>query len=137
MLGRTTYDREELDRARTTIGQQLTAYDKLVTAGGAAAQETFEPLFLGNLVLALDRFFVHRVRSVGGKDCNPLNEVEVLADSLMGNDGVLRVGTVVRWVPENTVLGLRPGDPIRLGREDFERLVEAFLAEIEARCVTD
>lgn len=137
MLGRKTYDREELDRARTTISRQLAAYEQLAAAGSSAALDAFEPLYFGDLVLVLDRFFVHRVRSVGGKDCNPLNEVEVVADSLMGNDGVLRVGTVVTWVPEDTVLGLRPGDPIRLRSHDFERLAQAFLAEIETRCVTD
>jgi hypothetical protein len=137
MLGRKTYERDELDRARTIVARQLVAYERLL-AGGAGddtARADFEPLFFGNLVLVLDRLFVHRVRLVTGKDCNPLNEVEILVDSLIGNDAVLRVGTVVAWVPESTVLGLRPGDPVRLSGVDFERLSGAFFAELEKRFV--
>jgi hypothetical protein len=39
---------------------------------------------------ALDRYVVHRLRMVTGKDGNPLNEVEMLCDSLMNNNGILR-----------------------------------------------
>jgi hypothetical protein len=86
-------------------------------------------------VLVLDRYFVHRLRTVTGKDPNPLNEVELLTESLLNNDGVLRTGNVVRWVPEQSVLGLRAGDRIRLTADDFERLSTAFLAELERRFV--
>jgi hypothetical protein len=97
MLGRKTYTQEELDHARTAIGAQLAAYDSLVAAvdatsdpGAKAALEAFEPLFFNNMTLVLDRWFVHRLRAVAGKDGNPLNEVELLSESLMNNDGVLR-----------------------------------------------
>jgi hypothetical protein len=36
-------------------------------------------------------------------------------------------------VPEQAVLGLRPGDEIAIGADDFERLSQAFLAEIGSR----
>jgi hypothetical protein len=39
------------------------------------------------MTLVLDRYFVHRLRVVAGKDGNPLNEIELLTDSLMNNDG--------------------------------------------------
>ena len=81
----------------------------------------------------LDRYFVHRLRWVAGKDGNPLNEVELLSDSLMDNDGVLRGNNVVKLVPDRTVLKLDVGDRIRLGAAEFERLSTAFRAEIRSR----
>jgi hypothetical protein len=120
MLGRKTYTHEELDRTKTAVNQQIAAYKQLVQAIDtsdpkvAAALEDFEPLFFNNLTLALDRHFVHRVRVVTGKDGNPLNEVELVADSLMNNDGVLRGNNVIKLVPDQTVLKLDIGDRIRL-----------------------
>src|SRR4051794_21127054 len=139
MLGRKTYTQEELDHATSAIEQQLDAYKKLVAAIDtsdpkvASALEDFEPLFFDNLTLALDRRFVHRVRMVTGKDGNPLNEVELLTDSLMDNDGVLRGNNVIKLIPEESVLKLEIGDPIRLSAEQFERLAGAFLGEIRSK----
>src|SRR4051794_10696858 len=115
MLGRKTFTHEELGAARAAVA---------------------DPHRFNDLLLALDRRFVHRVRMVSGKDSNPLNEVELLVDSLMNNDGVLRVGTVIKYVPEETVLGLSEGDRIELDAEQFQRLADAFLAEIEAKFVS-
>jgi hypothetical protein len=141
MLGRKTYTQEELDNATAAIVRQLDAYKRLRAAidGAtadpevAAALEAFEPLLFNNLTLVLDRLFVHRVRIVTGKDGNALNEVELLTDSLMNNDGVLRGNNVVKFVPAQSVLQLEIGDPIGLSAADFERLSEAFLAEIRSR----
>jgi hypothetical protein len=143
MLGRKTYTQEELDHARGAVDRQLAAYRTLVEAIDGAAQDpkvrsaldAFEPLFLNNLTLALDRYFVHRIRVVTGKDGNPLNEVELISDSLMNNDGVLRGNNVIKLVPDQSVVKLEIGDPIRLSAAQFERLSTAFLAEIEARFV--
>jgi hypothetical protein len=142
MLGRNSYTPEELDHAKTAIGQQLRAYKKLVqaidgTSDGAAkaALDEFEPLFLANLTLALDRYFVHRVRAVSGKDGNPLNEVELVTESVMDNDSVLRGNNVIKLDPQRSVLKLELGDRISLSREQFERLSKAFLAELEAKFV--
>jgi hypothetical protein len=131
MLGRKTFTREELETARTTMSEQLAAYARL----DGAKTEEFEPLFCNSLLLALDRFFVHRLRGVTGKDANPLNEVELLVESLMNNGGVFRGNNVIKLKPEETVLGLRPGDPIRLSEADFRRLADAFFADLEAKYV--
>jgi hypothetical protein len=85
------------------------------------------------MVLVLDRYFVHRVRQVTGKDSNALNEVELLCESLVNNRGVLRVGNALKFIPEETVLGLHPGDAIALSRGDFERLSAAFFAVLQRR----
>jgi hypothetical protein len=141
MLGRKTYTPEELDHARTAIEQQLAAYTRLVEAIDGAisdpevksALEAFEPLLFNNMTLVLDRYFVHRVRMVTGKDGNPLNEVELMADSLMNNDGVLRGNNVIELKPGESVVKLDLGDPIRLSAAQFARLTRAFLAEIESK----
>lgn len=143
MLGRKNYTQDELDQARSAVDQQLAAYRTLVEAIDGATQDpkvrsaldAFEPLFLNNLTLALDRYFVHRIRVVTGKDGNPLNEVELISDSLMNNDGVLRGNNVIKLVPDRSVVKLEIGDRIRLSAAQFERLSTAFLAEIEARFV--
>ncbi len=143
MLGRKDYTKEELDHAKTAVEQQIAAYQKLAKAIKSAtsdskvtaALEAFEPLFCNNTTLVLDRYFVHRLRTVTGKDGNPLNEVELLAESLMNNDGVLRGNNVIKFVPDKSVLGLRVGDRISLSTAQFERLADAFLAEIESKFV--
>jgi hypothetical protein len=141
MLGRKDYTQDELDHARTTIGGQLSTYRTLVAALTAAtseekvtaALEAFDDDFFRNMVLALDRPFVHRLRSVTGKDGTPLNEVELMVESLINNDGVLRGNNVITYVPAQSVLELEIGDRIRLTADQFERLAAAFFAELEAK----
>ncbi len=137
MLGRKTYEPDELANARTALRARLNAWDDLVKAttdpGAQEALDALEPLFFNSLVLALDRDFVHRVRMVTGKDNNPLNEVELLTESLMNNDGVLRTGNVVMYDADTSVTGLAAGDRIALDRDAFARLSEAFFAALEER----
>jgi hypothetical protein len=64
---------------------------------------------------------------VTGKDGNPVNELELLSDSLMNNGGVLRGNNVIKLIPDESVLKLNLGDPIRLSATQFERLAKAFL----------
>ncbi len=141
MLGRKTYNQEELDHARSAIDRQLAAYKQLVAAidtsdaDVAAGLGEFEPLFLNHLTLALDRYFVHRLRVVTGKHGNPLNEVELLVESLINNDGVLRGNKVITLIAGESVLKLGIGDSIRLSLEEFERLSAAFLADLDAKFV--
>jgi hypothetical protein len=139
MLGRKTYTQEELDHARTAIHEQLAAYRALADAidgrdpKARAALDALEPILFNNMTLVLDRYFVHRLRGVTGKDGNPLNEVELLSESLMNNDAVLRGNNVVKFVPERSVTGLEPGERIRIDAARFERLADAFLADLEAK----
>ena len=138
MLGRKTYTKEELDRAKKVVSQQLRAHTNLARAvdatgdaKAAAALAAFEPVAFDNLILALDRYFVHRLRMVTGKDTAPLNELELLTESLMNNDGVFRGNNVIRYVPDEDVLGLQVGGRIQLSANDFDRLASAVLANIE------
>ena len=137
MLGRKTFTQEELDGCRAALDEQLGAYTRLAEAagrnGGAAALADFDRPFFTNLVLVLDRWFVHRIRAVSGKDGNPLNEVELIAEAVMLHDGVMPKSTVIKYVPADMVLGIEVGEKVSLSAEDFERLSAAFLAEIERR----
>jgi hypothetical protein len=141
MLGRKTYTQAEIDYAKTSIAAQLKAYTALVSAvtdsgssaSLAASLAAFEPLFFNNLALALDRPFVHRIRPVTGKDGNPLNELEVICDSLMNNNGVFGNSTVIKLLPDQSVLKLRFGDTIALTAEQFGHLSTAFFAELERK----
>ena len=143
MLGRKDYTQEELDQATTAVKQQLAAYKKLVEAlDGAgddpkvqAALEDFEPLLFNNMTLVLDRYFVHRLRMTTGKDGNPINEVELLSDSLMNNGGELRGNNVIKYVPGDSVLKLEVGERIRVDAAQFERLSKAFFADLDAKFV--
>ena len=137
MLGRKTYTQEELDHAKASVAQQLGAYDALaVVAAGTPELAAFEPRFFNNMALVLDRLFVHRVRLVTGRDSNPLNEIELICESLMDNDGVFRTGTVVKYLPDQSVTGLRAGDSIRLTVDVFARLSAAFFDELDRRFVS-
>jgi len=143
MLGRKDYTQEELDHAKTVIKEQLAAYRKLVKAldGAsedpkvAAALESLEPQLFNNMTLVLDRYFVHRLRMTTGKDGNPINEVELLSDSLMNNGGELRGNNVIKYVPDDSVLKLEVGERIRVDAAQFERLSKAFFADLDAKFV--
>jgi hypothetical protein len=130
MLGRKDFTRDELDGARAAVEEQVAAF-----RAAPSATDDLDRAFASAALLALDRRFVHRLRVGTGKDSNPLNEVELLVESLLNNGGVLRTGTVVKYVPEQTVLGLQPGDRIAPSVEDFARLADAFLTELEKRFV--
>jgi hypothetical protein len=124
VLGRKTFTRDEIDRARKAVDAQLTSL-----------RRHDDPVLGNALLLALDRRFVHRVRPVSGKDTHPVTEVELLAACLIDHDGVLTTNKVITYRPERAVLGLRPGDAIALDAAAFERLADAFFTELETRFV--
>ncbi len=136
MLGRKSYTRQELDNSKAALDGQLAAYRELVKTlpeGAGMARVAFDERFFNNMTIVLDRYFVHRLRSVTGKDGNALNEVEMLSDSLMNNDGVLKATTVIRYVADRSVVGIGIGAPIVVGQDGFERLAEAFFADLERK----
>ena len=141
VLGRKSYTREEVDACRAALDQALAAHAALTDAVAAAtpadkvaaALEELDGVLFNDLLLVLDRWFVHRLRGITGKDATPLNEVELISDSLRDNRGIFQGNNVIRYVPEQAVVGLRPGDRIRLSRQDFERLAGGTFAELEEK----
>ena len=138
MLGRKNYTAEEIDQGRAAIAQQLAAYKRLCKALGAehkAARTAFEANFFNNMVLVLDRYFVHRLSGPDfeGKDGNPLNEVRIISDSLMNHGGIMRSDKQIKLQPEKSVVPLNVGDRINLTQVEFEALSAAFFDELEKR----
>jgi len=143
MLGRKDYRPEELANARKGIKAQLAAYNKLRAAADASddqavvkAVDALEPVLFTNMVLVLDRYFVHRLRSSTGKDGNPLNEVELMTESLLNNDRKFRGNNVIKYVPDEAVLKLQPGDQIEVDAAEFDRLAKAFFSALQERFIS-
>jgi hypothetical protein len=85
------------------------------------------------MVVALDHAFTHRGRGIEGKDGNPIDEVRVIAASLVENGGAMGTDKTIKLKPADSVLGFAPGDEIRVDEAGFRRLADAYFAEIERR----
>jgi hypothetical protein len=137
MFGRKNYTQAEFEHGRAAIKEQFDAYHhfagKIASGPAAPALKGFEGLFFNNMTLELDRFYVHRLRMVAGKDGNPLNKVEMICDSLMNNNGVFQDSTAIKYIPEQSVVKLKVGDRINLTADEFERLSAAFFAELKSK----
>jgi hypothetical protein len=87
--------------------------------------------------------FVHRLTGSEGKDGNPLNEVRVICNSILLNDGRLQVdklpgwpnsaGSGIKLPPDTSVLKLKAGDEIKLTEATFTRLAKAFFEELSKK----
>jgi hypothetical protein len=140
MLAMKQYTKDYIDACRARVAANLRAYRKQV---GKSPSAEFEARYFNDQVLVLDHMFVHRMMGIEGKDGNPLNEVRVLCNSLLLNQGKVQVDKLFWWPesagaglklpPERSVLKLRPGDDVKLSEADFVRLSNAFFAEIEKR----
>ncbi|HEX5029174.1 MAG TPA: hypothetical protein VFV56_10210 [Gaiellaceae bacterium] len=129
MLGMKSYPREYVDAVRARVAGDADAF---ATTRAPAA---LEPVFFRNLLLGLELSFVHRLRTVEGKDGNPLNEVRVVCNSLMLHDGVLTAEKGIKLDPAASVLGIDYGERVVLDAAAFGRLADAFFAELEAKFV--
>ncbi len=140
MLGMRNYTKEYIAACRARVDADLSAYRQLVAGtktqpANDKAHEAFETTFFNNMVLLLDHFFVHRLRTVEGKDGNPLNEVRMLCDSMMSNKNRLCADKTIKYEPARSVLKYEVGDEIGLNEADFLLISKAFFAEIESKYV--
>jgi hypothetical protein len=142
MLCVNSYTQEYVDKCRSRIGEEVSAYQALIAAARNrpgdpsqldAAIKKFEPHFFNSLVLALDSFFVHRARGLEKMDGNPLNEVRMLCNSIMNNNGAMCADETIKIDPAKSVLKHRTGDRIGLSEADFILLSSGFFSEIEAK----
>jgi hypothetical protein len=127
MLCMTTYPQEYVDSCRSRVEAAAAAFPQL------NVDSELESTWFNNLVIVLEACFVHRARAQELKDGNPVNEVRLLAASLLTNGGRLLADKQIRLDPDRSVLGLHVGDEIALTASDFDRLAKAYFAEIEVR----
>jgi len=135
-----TYSQTYIDACRARVQTGIKAYRK---AASNPASKDFEHRFFSDQVLLLDYMFVHRLAGIEGKDGNPLNEVRVLCNSILLNDGKLQIDKLPGWPnsagsgmklsPAKSLLGLEPGNRVELTEADFVRLCDAFFDELEQR----
>ncbi|WP_332700369.1 hypothetical protein [Devosia sp.] len=138
MLAVTSYPEVYVQLTAAKVEEQLAAYAALAAAvkGNAkaeAALAAFAPGHFNAMLLALDHYFMHRMRGAEGKDGNPLNEVRMLGDAIMENGGVLKANSTVRYDPAKSVTGISLGQEIALDAATFEKLAAAYVAEIGKR----
>lgn len=133
MLGVKNYDTDYIDACRGRVADTLDTLDAAREGLPEAVAERLETTVCRELVVVLDACFAHRVRALEGKDGNPLNEVRMLAASILAHDGVLASSSPIRYRPDRAVLGIDIGEPIRIDRKAFERLADAYFAETVAR----
>ena len=131
MLAVSRYELAYIQNCHAQITAQLDAYAALAMPAGPT-RAAFDRLFFRNLVLALDHMFVHRTRGAEGKDGNPLNEVRLLC-AAVGADGKFAENPTIKYVPERSVLKLRPGDEVVLDARGFAQLADGFFAELARR----
>ena len=123
MLLRTGYDRHYVATCRESVGAAVEELRR-VQAGSAAWNQ---------LVPALDRWFGIRNPRVEGRDGNPINEVRMIAESVTEHGSVIVVPKGIKLAAETSVLGFEEGEEISLDGDAFERLFDAFLAEVEEK----
>jgi hypothetical protein len=140
MLAMNQYPKDYIAGCRARVDAQVAAFHALSGAtrrakspGPAKALEAAESAFYNNMVIVLEGYFVHRTRGMEGRDGNPLNEVRILAHSMMDNGDRTIGDSNIRMNPARTVLKHAVGDPIALSEADFRLLSAAFFAEIEKK----
>ena len=62
---------------------------------------------------------MHRTRALELKDGNLLNEVRMLCDSLLENDGALAENMSIKYAADKSVLNLKIGDRVQLSAAEL------------------
>lgn len=124
MPGRQNYPQEYVDYCQQQIESQISEMRDMPPVPTPFAQR-----LAAHLVIVMDACFAQRVR---GADGSAMDEVRVLAHSLMQGSTVMEDSTVA-WKPDALVLGLEIDDDIALSVKDVDLLQQAFFAEMHEK----
>jgi hypothetical protein len=128
MLGVKNYPKEYINACRKKIKADIDSFKKY-----SQASKAFEAIFFKNMILVLETMFMHRLRGQEGKDGNPLNEVRMLANSILTNNDKLLADSTIKYNEAKAVLKIGLGQEIALSLKDFEKLSDAYFSEIEKK----
>ena len=127
MLSEKSYDKAYVSACRTRFMDALDSYSALNPVAGSN-----QPV-LTHMILALDHYFLHRMRGAEGKDGNALNEVRMLCNAIKHHGGIMQADSTIKYDSARAILSIPIGDTIMLEPADVRRLADAFFAAIEAR----
>ncbi|MEO5745974.1 MAG: hypothetical protein ABIQ53_15480 [Terracoccus sp.] len=142
MLEIKAYDPDYVASCRARDESQAGIFHEVVMAARShgedgsdleSAVDSLESEYFNNMLIVLEGYFVHRMREVEGTDGNALNEVRLVAASLMKNGGTMMADPQLTLDPTRSLLGLEVGDSVRLTAEQYRRVSDAFFREIERR----
>lgn len=142
MLAMNKYPQTYIDSCRSRVDAQLDEFRNLAAAAKTieAKNPSFdkafaavESAFFNNMIIVLDSYFTYRTRAVEKKDGNPINEVRVMASSMLSNGEIMMADSTITLNPAKSVLKYEIGDKIRVTEQDFELIAKAFFDEIEVK----
>jgi hypothetical protein len=142
MLAMNKYPQDYIDSCRSRVDAQLDEFRSLVAAAKTIdgkspsfdkALAAVESAFFNNMIIVLDSYFTHRTRAVEKQDGNPLNEVRVMACSMLSNGEIMMADGAIKLNPAKSVLKYEIGDKIRVTEQDFQLIAKAFFDEIEVK----
>ncbi|WP_062519049.1 hypothetical protein [Demequina silvatica] len=132
----TEYSGDYIDSCRWRIEAEVAAFDLLRSQApgdgsmDSAIQDIEDEYFVA-VASQLEGMFADRSRDAEGEEPGPLQEMRAVVESLNGNGGRFDPPEGAGLDADTTVLELDAGDPIRLDRESFQDLADAFFDAIE------
>lgn len=143
MAGTREYEQDYVDACRSRIESQVAVFAEVArsardhgdadVSGLEGALESLEYEYFNNMLIVLDGYFANRRRDVGAPGGSALDEVHALARSLMENGGTVMADPAVPLGPARSVLGLEVGSAVTLTLQEYRRISDAFLHELERR----
>src|SRR5215472_13644454 len=133
MLGMKPYSKNYIDACRARVDASLRAYPK---TGRQSAVQGVRAAFLQRSGPPSGLYVRAPAHGHRRKGWDPLNEVRVLCNSILLNQGKLQVDKLPGWAnsagsgiklpPEKSLLKLKVGEEVGLTEADFVRPCEAF-----------